>query len=158
MMTHLNRKKTKIIVIAIILIVIAVIITVLVRHAHKNQSDFPNTAGMAGVTVQMIEVRDSGLNGMAVITPKGRYASQVAIQMTGAPSGTRETASIYTGSCELIGGNAYLLNDLVNGLSTTTIEVSLSELLGQQLPLAINIQDTSESATSTACGDIEIPR
>jgi hypothetical protein len=136
------------------MIIILAVIAALIYRDHENPIGAASAADMASTTVQMTEDNDSGLNGVAVITGIGKDASRVAIEMTGEPDGADETVSIYTGSCALIGGNAYLLNDLVDGMSTTTIDVSLSELLGQQLPLAINIQDAPESATSTACGDI----
>jgi len=114
---------------------------------EKSQSNTTNVTivnNIASTTIIMTAQNYSEQNGTAIITSNNKNSkddtSQVVVNVAREPSTADEPMSIYTGSCDLLGGNVYPLNNLIHGISTTTIDVSLSELLGQQLPLTINIE------------------
>ncbi len=144
------------IIIVLILILMAIVIfndQDIGKQTTKASEIKP--AYFASTTVQMIDQDESGQNGTAVITDNGSNESKVVIDIEGEPTATSEPVTIDTGSCNLVGGIAYTLNNLVGGSSTTTIDVPFSELLYQQLPLAINVQDSSaQPDTYATCGDI----
>ena len=125
----------------------------------KDQTD-TITTDVASTTIIMAAQNYSEQNGVAIITSSNKNSkdgtSHVVVNIAGEPITADEPMSIYTGSCDLLGGTAYPLNDLIHGMSTTAIDVSLSELLGQQLPLTINVEKAAESSTSISCGDIDI--
>lgn len=143
----------------IILLVIAIVVVVFVRRDENHPRVVAPLADAASSTVQLSSQDDyndifNNESGTAVITDEGNGLSQVVVSITGEPAAADEPAIIYTGSCSLLGGKVYPLNNVIQGFSTTTLAVSLSEMLGQQLPLALNIDESSQGATSTACGDI----
>lgn len=138
----------------IILLVIAIVVVVFIRRDENRPKVLSPLPGAASTTVQLASQDYLNENGTAVITDEGNGMSQVIISISGEPVSADEPAVIYTGSCNLLGGKAYPLNDVIQDVSTTTIGVSLSEMLGQQLPLALTIDESAQGATSTACGDI----
>ena len=79
----------------------------------------------------------------------------VTIKIANAPA-TPQPAHFHTGTCDRLGGIKYSLNDVVNGLSTTTLAVTLKQLQADT-PLAVNIhKSTDEMNTYVACGNLHI--
>lgn len=79
----------------------------------------------------------------------------VTINVTGYTTNLEQPAHIHTGTCPTPGEIVYPLEDIVAGVSTTTlIDVTL-EQLNDELPLAINVHKSdAESNVYTACGDV----
>ncbi len=70
--------------------------------------------------------------------------------------GKSQPAHIHAGSCIALGAVDYQLNNVVNGVSETTLKVSLSELK-ERLPLAINVHKSNVETTKyVACGNLEL--
>ncbi|MCR4325344.1 MAG: CHRD domain-containing protein [Patescibacteria group bacterium] len=106
------------------------------------------------IIVSLGEQNDSGMSGFANLTAV-EGSTNVVLTLTGAPEGVVQPAHIHTGSCAEIGGVVYPLEFPVNGVSETTLAVSLDAILGQ-LPLALNVHKSAEEVSVyVACGDIE---
>lgn len=79
--------------------------------------------------------------------------TQVSVKLAGATS-SAQPAHIHAGSCPVPGGVKYPLTNVVNGLSETTLDVSIAELKSQ-LPLAINVHKSPEEIQIySACGNV----
>lgn len=84
-------------------------------------------------------------NGMAVV--------KVTLQNA---KGKNQPAHIHAGSCIALGAVDYPLNNVVNGVSETTLKVSLTQLK-EKLPLAINVHKSNAEANKyVACGNLEL--
>ncbi len=118
----------------------------------ESQNAGPDDAMMEESTVVLSEQNDSQESGIATITEENGQIT-VSLTMTGAPE-TAQPAHIHTGSCPTPGAVVYPLSNVVDGMSETTIDITLAELKGQ-MPLAINVhKSAAESQVYVACGDI----
>ena len=105
------------------------------------------------IVVAMSAQNDSGMTGEATLTAMDG-STLVELDLAGAPEGIVQPAHIHTGSCANIGGVVYPLTFPMNGVSETTLNVSLDALLAQ-LPLALNVHKSPEEANIyVACGDL----
>ena len=105
------------------------------------------------VVVALSAQNNSGMNGTATLTSMDG-STLVELALTGAPAGITQPAHIHTGSCATIGGVVYPLEFPVNGVSETTLNVSLDAILAQ-LPLALNVHKSPEEVSIyVACGDL----
>ena len=114
---------------------------------------FMNQGGSQPVVVALSAQNNSGMNGTATLTSMGG-STLVELALTGATTDIVQPAHIHTGSCATIGGVVYPLEFPVNGVSATTLNVSLEAILAQ-LPLALNVHKSVEEASVyVACGDL----
>ena len=105
------------------------------------------------IVVAMSAQNDSGMTGEATLTAMDG-STLVELDLAGAPEGIVQPAHIHTGSCANIGGVVYPLTFPMNGVSETTLNVSLDALLAQ-LPLAPHVHKSPEEANIyVACGDL----
>jgi multidrug efflux pump subunit AcrA (membrane-fusion protein) len=119
------------------------------RRALEREED------QAAVTVNLSEGNNSGEAGVAKLSPLANGTrTKVSLELTGAPSGTRQPAHIHSGSCPEVGGVKYPLNFPTDGRSETVLDVSLDQLKAE-LPLAINVhKSVPEAAVYVSCGDL----
>lgn len=116
-----------------------------------NSSAAPSASGP--IEIALNAQNSSGETGKAVLTDVNGK-TKVELTITGMPSGVTQPAHIHTGSCANLGGVKYPLTFPMNGTSVTTLDMPLSQLLGQ-LPLAVNIHKSSADInTYVSCGDI----
>jgi hypothetical protein len=105
------------------------------------------------IFVNLNEQNNSGETGSATLTEENGQVT-VALSMQGYLEDTPQPAHIHVGSCPDVGAVQYPLMNLVNGESTTVLEVTLAQLAGE-LPLGINVhKSVPEASVYTACGDI----
>jgi CHRD domain len=104
------------------------------------------------VTVPFKAQNKSGETGTATLTADGNK-TRVEIALSGAPA-TAQPAHVHDGSCANIDPKPkHPLTSVVNGKSTTTLDVPLAQLTGGNL--AINVhKSAAELTTYVACGDI----
>lgn len=111
--------------------------------------------GQDGIlTVTLAEVTDSATKqtGTATLVEKNGKVV-VTVKVTPVQSGP-QPAHIHVGSCPGVGAVAYPLTNLVNGTSTTMLDVTMADLKAKK-PLAINIHKSAdESKVYTACGSL----
>jgi hypothetical protein len=107
-----------------------------------------------GIEIAILEQNGSGESGTAELTPQGA-ATDVLVSTGGVAAGVPNPAGIYKGTCADIEGEpAYELPNLEEGLSATTVDASLDELLTGYV---INVHKSDADDTSVACGEIKEP-
>lgn len=118
--------------------------------ANTNQNDTANRS----LSLTLAEQNQSGQSGTANVYEQGDK-TKIEVILRNSPTDTPQPSHIHTGSCAAIGGVKYPLSSLVNGESTTTLDVSYNQLL-TELPLAINVhKSAAESGIYVACADIK---
>lgn len=106
-------------------------------------------------SISLVEQNNSGESGKATFVEKDGKV-EVTLSLTGAPVGVSQPAHIHKGTCAQIGGVVYPLTFPVDGKSTTTLDVTLSQLK-EQSPLALNVHKSGpESSVYVACGDLAL--
>jgi Cu/Zn superoxide dismutase len=107
------------------------------------------------VTVTMNAQNGSGEDGTATITAAGANAVTVVVKLSNGTA-TAQPAHIHTGSCANLDPTPkYPLTNVVNGDSTTTVNVALSDLTTGGF--AINVhKSAAEVSTYVSCGDIPV--
>lgn len=104
------------------------------------------------VTVNLSAQNTSGQTGTATLKEQNGK-TLVMIKLVGAPA-TAQPAHIHLGACPDPGAVKYPLQNVVNGESTTTLDVSLKEIkdLGDA---AINVhKSAADIKTYVACGNL----
>lgn len=103
--------------------------------------------------VKLKSQNDSNQEGLAALMEENGKV-KVVLQVESGAKDVPQPAHIHTGTCASIGGVKYPLENVVNGKSETTINVSLADLLNS-LPLAINVHKSAQQVgTYVSCGDI----
>ena len=98
---------------------------------------------------------NSGQSGRATLIMDQNGMAQLALNLTGEQDGASQPAHIHSGTCENLGDVLYPLNNVVNGQSETTLNVT-TEQLKIMMPLAINVhKSVDEMDNYVACGDLK---
>jgi len=138
------------------IVVILVLVAGIFWYVNRPAEETPNLEEKEvsePVVVVMNAQNNSGLTGVATLTDMNGVTS-VELDLTGAPKDIVQPAHIHFGSCAEIGEVAYPLESPVNGVSKTTLNTSLGDIL-TKLPLAINVHKSSEEAgVYVSCGDL----
>lgn len=108
---------------------------------------------MEGVrTYTLSEQNDSGQSGTMTLEEVGGQL-RVTLDLTDVGN-VPQPAHIHAGACPNPGAVTYPLTNVVNGTSTTMLDISFDELTGEK-PLAVNVhKSAAESSVYTACGDL----
>lgn len=107
------------------------------------------------VTFAMNAQNGSGESGTATLTATTEGKTQVVVSLTGTPKDVSQPAHIHLGTCVTLGAVSLPLESLVNGSSTTLVDVSLASLLHAATKFAINVHKSEAEITNyVACGDI----
>jgi len=95
----------------------------------------------------------SGESGTVTLTPMGDK-TRVDVALVGAPVDTPQPAHVHPGSCAKLDPKPkYPLSAVVDGVSTTTLDVPIAQLTSGDF--AVNIhKSTSEIPKYVACGDL----
>lgn len=104
------------------------------------------------VNIPLMAQNNSNETGTATLTTMGNNQTKVVLKMNNAPSND-QPAHIHSGSCSNPGGIKYSLNPVRNGMSETTINVSMRQLVRER-PLAINVHKSNSEEISYSCGNI----
>jgi hypothetical protein len=104
--------------------------------------------------VPLAAQNDSGQDGDATLSEVDAGTTRVVIDVGNAPANP-QPAHIHRGSCENLDPEpAYGLENVVNGKSTTEVNVAMEDLVGQGF--AVNVHKSADEAqVYVACGDIE---
>lgn len=152
--------------IIVIAIIIVGVIAIAIWNSSQNSSAYPsnqNSAAPASSTGSTVEERqmsvplraqnNSGESGMAVIRDQnGKTLVEVSMQRE--PSGASQPMHFHIGTCKAPGAIRYPLNSVVNGRSTTLLNISYGTFL-TQLPLIINVhKSAAQSNIYVACGTV----
>lgn len=109
--------------------------------------------GGSPVTVTMKAQNNSGESGTTTLTSQDGK-TRVVINLTGAPAGVAQPAHIHKGTCANLDPKpAFPLTNVMDGKSTTTVDVSLDALMKEQF--AVNVHKSgAEAAVYVSCGEI----
>lgn len=126
----------------------------LISNGDLRQSgDYVVPQGSEEMNVMLSAQGDSNESGVATLQETGGRVT-VSIFLTGYTAGAVQPAHIHSGVCPGVGEVVYPLNSVVNGRSTTELNVSLAQLM-QQLPLAVNVhKSNAEIGIYTSCGSL----
>ena len=107
----------------------------------------------AEVSLDLQEQNGSGISGTVTLAPGSDGEVEVEIEVDGSDGGPHP-AHIHEGSCaELDPNPAFPLEDVVDGRSSTTLDVELSELTLNEY--AVNVHESAANAdVYVACADV----
>ncbi|MGH3112001.1 MAG: hypothetical protein ACRDOP_00870, partial [Gaiellaceae bacterium] len=110
-------------------------------------------AGGEAVEVELSEQNESGQSGTATLEPAGEGQTTVTLELSNPPD-VPQPVHIHEGTCaELNPQPAFPLENLEDGASDTTVDISVEDL--QSGEYAINAHASEEDVeTYVACGDI----
>jgi Cu/Zn superoxide dismutase len=105
------------------------------------------------LTLDFEEQNGSGIGGTVKLEPTSEGQLEVEIELTGSGSGPHP-AHIHRGSCADLDPNpAFPLEDVVDGRSKTTVDVTTADLVADEY--AVNIHESPANAnTYVACADV----
>ena len=119
-----------------------------------RRSDKQAGQNVRSLTLALLAQNGSGERGTAVVS-QHNGGTRVVVNLTGAPQSVAQPAHLHSGTCESLRGVQYSLLNLVNGVSTTDLDVSVDEVISS-LPLAVNVHKSAEEiAIYVACGNVE---
>jgi hypothetical protein len=106
------------------------------------------------LAVPLVTQNDSGQDGEATLSEVSSDTTRVVLDVGNAPDNP-QPAHIHRGSCENLDPEpAYGLENVVDGKSTTEVNVAMEDLVGQGF--AVNVHKSADEAqVYVACGDIE---
>ncbi len=109
--------------------------------------------GGEAVEVELSEQNDSGQSGTATLEPAGEDQTTVTLELSNPPD-LPQPVHIHEGTCEELNPQAaFPLENLEDGTSETTVDISVEDL--QSGEYAINAHASEEDVeTYVACGDI----
>lgn len=107
-------------------------------------------ASAAGtVRIPLEAMGNSGETGYAILTPQGSKTI-VELQMKGGP-GDPQPAHFHTGTCDNYGPRPlYMLQSVVHGTSTTTLDIPIEKLTAGDLVLNVH-KSFDDIATVVSC-------
>jgi hypothetical protein len=106
------------------------------------------------LTMPLEAQNDSGQGGEATLSEVDADTTRVVVDVGNAP-GNAQPAHIHRGSCENLDPQPeYGLEDVVDGKSTSEVEVAIEDLVGHGF--AVNVHKSADEAqVYVACGDIQ---
>jgi hypothetical protein len=110
--------------------------------------------GSRPVTIHMRALNHSGETGRATLTPMGNR-TRVELAINGEPAGANQPVHIHEGTCaNLNPAPKWVLNNIVNGKSVTTVPVGLGVLEAGSYSVNAH-QSVQNMGTFVACGEIK---
>ena len=131
-----------------------VVVAALAFIGLSTSGAYAQGAGPANRTViQLAEQNGSGQNGTATLTATADGKLMVMVELSNGSS-VAQPAHIHKGTCANLDPKpAYPLTSLTNGVSDTTVDVTMDTLMAGQY--AINVhKSAAEASVYVACGDI----
>ena len=130
--------------------------TVNVPAAIQTASSLPGFVGTAAantILVQLSAENSSGETGSAVLSEVSGKTT-VLITIVGEPAGASQPAHIHEGNCgPTLGKVVYPLTNVVNGVSTTTIDATIAQLKSAKYGINGH-KSAAEIGTYTFCGNL----
>lgn len=109
----------------------------------------------APVFTSMASMNGSGQYGVVAVMANEDDLAMVSFNLTGGPGGVYQHASIVSGTCSSIGGAVYSLQPLMNGSSTTTLNVDFLDIVENKNRLAVVVYSPEDTFPITyACGQL----
>jgi len=131
-----------------------IIVAVLTFVLYRSFREAPQSPAVATpIVVRLAAENSSGESGQATLTEIDGQV-KVAIELSGIPQDLPQPVHLHKGACEVLGEPIYTLSSVVNGVSETTLPVSLAAIT-DELPLALNVhKSAAEMNVYVACGEV----
>jgi len=98
--------------------------------------------------------RDGNQSGTATLTAKGDK-TEVVLNIKPGPAGVAQPAHIHVGTCPVPSAVKFPLANVVDGKSTTTVEIALKDLLKDTYAINVHLS-AAEASKYVACGDLKV--
>lgn len=113
-------------------------------------------AAPTSYTYNLAEQNESGQTGTLTLTDTEAGGVSAVLALTGGEFTAPQPAHIHVGHCPTPGTVKYPLVNVVDGKSTTELDVSMEEILASAPELSVNVhQSAAESKVYTSCADIQ---
>lgn len=126
--------------------------------APESQTEgMPEESSVAGEsrTYTLNEQNGSGQSGTLTLTENDSKITAV-LDLTGGDFPQPQPAHIHEGVCPSPGAAQFPLSDVVDGHSTTVLNMTMADMLATFPDLAVNVHKSgAESSIYTACGDLK---
>ena len=107
------------------------------------------------VFANMISLNGSGEYGVVALTANSNDLAKFSFNLSGFPAGMSQSAYIANGTCSNIGSKVYNLNHLLNGSSTTTLNVNFLDIAQSQNNLVVVVNSPAEEfPIPYSCGQL----
>ena len=106
------------------------------------------------VTLNLGAGRDGDQPGTATLTAMDTK-TEVVLNIKPGPAGVAQPAHIHVGTCPVPGAVKFPLANVVDGKSTTIVEVALTDLLKDNYAINVHLS-AAEAAKYVACGDVKV--
>jgi hypothetical protein len=107
-------------------------------------------------TYTLTEQNSSGQTGTLTLTEATPGQTTAVLALTGGNFTEPQPAHIHEGTCPNPDAVQFPLNDVVDGQSTTVLNMSIKDMLATFPNLAVNVHKSkAESKVYTACGDLK---
>jgi len=122
--------------------------------SQEPTSSVQDTGGLFGESFALLSPSSAEIGGADIVE---RALGTVEVRVALADDSlTPRPAHLHKGSCAQLGAIVFPLDDIVEGASKTTLEVSGEELRAQ-LPLVLNVHESADAlAVSIACGEVPL--
>jgi hypothetical protein len=110
-------------------------------------------AGQESITMELEEVDDSGIGGTVRIASINGGSEVEVLITAGLEEGAVHPVHIHDGTCDDLGGVAYPLEDIVDGVSMSTIDAELIDLMDGEHAVNVHLSE-DEMDVNVACADI----
>jgi hypothetical protein len=117
---------------------------------------FSPVAGEDTITLDLQETDDSGVSGNVRIASANGETDVEVLITAGLQDGAVHPVHIHDGTCDDLGGVAYPLDDIVGGVSESTVDAELSELLEGEYAINVHLS-ADEMQVNIACADVVEP-
>ena len=123
-----------------------------VKLLVREPAEKPEPVKQAVLVVPLLEQNTSGQSGEAVLTAKGGK-TEVVLTIEPPTFGLVQPVHVHTGTCDTLGGVVYALEGVLDGQSTTTLDVSLGRLRNGSYVINLH-KSAGEIGVNVACGAI----
>ncbi len=112
----------------------------------------PAAADEHSMTIDLDEVDGSGVSGTATMTETDGETT-VSIELDGTPEDGVHPVHIHAGTCDDLGDVVFPLEDVVDGMSESTVEASIDDIMAADHAINVHLSE-DEMDVYVACGNI----
>ena len=127
-------------------------------YLYSNRATDPGIEPVStteSISIELSDYSGSGQSGTASLSEVDGKAV-IEISVSGYDAQGPQPAHIHSGLCPRIGPVIHKLSDVIDGTSTTTLNIPLNDVLSSGDELNINVHASYDDfKTYTACGDLK---
>jgi hypothetical protein len=112
----------------------------------------PAAADSHTLTIDLDEVDGSGVSGTATLTEEDGQTT-VEIELDGTPEDGVHPVHIHAGTCDDLGDVVFPLEDVVDGVSESTVDATIDDILADDHAINVHLS-ADEMNVYVACGEL----